>query len=185
MRITIVLLVVLASCSSNDKKEANKDAFIDIHQFFTDQVEHLTNSDVAVFKRTRMDSITNSDSFVSPDWSQELFAFIELDIKPAVWKTDFKRVHTHDDPNETSLVYETTNPNQKVKSFKIKEEDGKIQRFSAEIIEKGKISSSVTALSYTKNVGYTMSVERNTKIMGNESYQIVGQFFKNNNQNKK
>lgn len=63
--------------------------------------------------------------------------------------------------------------------FKIKQsEDGKVERFSAEIIEKGKISTSLTALSYTKNVGYTLRIERNTKIMGNESYQIVGQFYK-------
>lgn len=179
MRISVVLLVVLMSCSSKEKQDTNNDPFVDIHQFFLEEVGQLTDSDIGLFKRTRMDSTTNSDSFTKPEWSKELFAFIDLDIKPTVWKTDYMRVHPHDDPNESSLVYQTTNPKQRVKMFKIKQsEDGKVERFSAEIIEKGKISTSLTALSYTKNVGYTLRIERNTKIMGNESYQIVGQFYK-------
>lgn len=128
-----------------------------------------------------MGSETQTDSDATPDWTKELYAFLDLSIKPAVWKTDFiqEAYDAHDEPNETALVYTSTNEKQKVRLFKLKLNDAnEIERFSAELIEEGKISSTVTGLSYTKNVGYTLTIERDTKIMGNESYQIVGQFYK-------
>ncbi len=168
----------MLSCNTRNDREINRDAYIDVQQYFQSEVVALTANQTGLYKRTRMDSTTNSDSTDTPDWSKELFAFLDIKIKPAVWKTDFVRVETHDDPNETANVYKATNPNQKIQSFKIKlNPDSSINRFSAQIINEGKITSSITGISYTQNVGYTVHVNRSTKIMGTETYQIVGQFI--------
>ena len=146
------------------------------------EIATLTENQIGLFKRTRMDSTISSDSVNAPDWSKELYSFTDIVIKPAVWKTDFAYVDVVHDPNEVSEVFETTNPRQKIKKFKIKTNDtGDIIRFTAEIVDHGKLAHTVTLLSYTKNVGYTISIERDTKLIGNESYQIVGQFYKNKN----
>lgn len=172
----------MASCTTTNTTPPNEESFVDIHQFFESEVERLTEQSVGLYKRTRMDTTTASDSNAQPVWAKELYAFLDISIKPAVWKTDFTHVpyDEHEDINETAMVYKATNANQKVRLFKLKlNDDGQIQRFSAEITEKGKIATTITALSYTADVGYTLSVERSTKIMGNESYQIVGQFYQN------
>jgi len=184
--LVIVLSLLVCGCSVKQTTQVNSNKFIDIQQFFKDEVSRMSEAQTGLFKRTRMDTTTNSDSVLNPDWEKELFAFLDINIKPAVWKTDFTQVDTHDDPNETATVYTTTNPNQKVRTFKLElNPDSTIQRFTAEIIEQGKIASSVTGLSYTQNVGYTIKVDRTTKIMGSESYQIVGQFITNKKVNNK
>ncbi|GEM_PF-2202565 len=180
----IVLSILAFGCNTSSERSTNQDAFVDVQQFFQSEITLLTKNQTGLYKRTRMDSTSNSDTLNKPEWSKELFAFLDIKIKPAVWKTDFVRVETHDDPNETASVYETTNPNQKIQSFKIKlNPDSSINRFSAQIIDKGKISTSTTGISYTQNVGYSVHVNRSTKIMGTESYQIVGQFIHPKTQN--
>lgn len=178
----LVFTITIAGCSSTGSSPTNDTEFVDVHAFFESEVSKLTAEKTGVYKRTRMDELSKSDSTKTPDWSHELYAFLDLSIKPAVWTTDFIKtdIDAHDDPNESALVYTSTNSKQKIKLFKLKLDDsGQIVRFSAELVDEGKISSTVTGLSYTKNVGYSIAVERNTRIMGNESYQIVGQFFKN------
>jgi hypothetical protein len=181
-QIFLLFVLGLFGCTNQTSQDLNASSFVDIHGFFEAEVERLSATKVSVFKRTRMDTVSSSDSVATPLWSKELYAFLDVDIKPSVWKTDFQKMPvSHDEPNETADVYLSTNPNQHVNAFKIKlDESGNIERFSAEIIERGKISTSVTALSYTKNVGYSLSIDRETKLMGNESYQIVGQFYTNN-----
>ncbi len=174
-------MLTFVGCSSSNNTTTNDVEFVDVHAFFTAEVDRLTTERIGVFKRTRMGTETQADSNATPNWADELYAFLDLSIKPAVWKTDFAQVTSdeHEEPNETADVYVSTNPNQKIKTFKLKlDTEGHVQRFSAELIEKGKIATTVTGLSYTKNVGYTITIERDTKIMGNESYQIVGQLYK-------
>jgi hypothetical protein len=176
----LLLVFFFYSCTSTTSTSTNSEEYVDIAAFFKSEIEQLTTQNVGVFKRTRMDTTTNTDSVDSPEWSKELYAFSDIHIKPSVWNTDYVLVNSEDDPNEVSNVFTTTNSRQKIKMFKLKMDDnGKIDRFYAEVVERGKLALTVTMLTYTKNVGYSVTIKRDTKIIGNESYQIVGQFYKN------
>jgi hypothetical protein len=179
-QLLFLLPFVLFACKGQTNQPVNTGTYVDIHAFFESEVARLTQDSFGVYKRTRMDSTSNADSTDNPDWSKELYAFLDFNIKPTVWTTDFTKIEVEHDPNEVSDVYETTNSKQKIKTFKLKlNATGDIIRFSTEIIEKGKIANTTTLLSYTKDVGYSLKVDRQTKIMGNEFYQIVGQFYRN------
>jgi len=153
-----------------------------VHDFFVKETAELRKQDIGLIQRTNMDSISRKDTLTSVDWEKQLYAFLDIDIRSTIWATDFQPIDTKDDPNQEGYVFETTNSKQKVKSFTIHQnEEGDIYRFAARILDESKLSTTETLLSYTQKVGYTMTVNRSTKILGTENYQIVGQFIKKNN----
>lgn len=172
----------MISCQNNTSKQPNPVSFIDIHDFFEKEVSVLTQENIGLIQRTNMDSVSRQDTLTEVDWNKQLYAFLDVDIRSTIWTTDFQPVDTKDDPNQEGYVFESTNPKQKVKSFTIHQnEAGEIHRFAARILDESKLSTTETLLSYTQKVGYTMTVKRDTKILGTENYQIVGQFIKTNN----
>ncbi len=178
--IFILVVAIYSGCSQQSSLSTNDQTFVDIHAFFESEIAELDAKQPLLFKQTKMDTLTNTDTVTNLKWSDELFPFLDIDIKPSVWKTDFAYVEPNheNEPNETAMVFNTTNPNQRVKQFKVlKDENGAVQRFSATIFDDGKISTSKTLISYTKGVGYSIYVDRETKLMGIESYRIVGQFI--------
>lgn len=170
---------MICGCSSAPT-EAGEHEYYDFQEFFLDEINQLNSSNAQLIKRSSIDDNVHFDTLTEVDWDKELYAFKEIDIKEVAWQTDFKQVEDEHDINEHGLVFHTTNERQRYKEIKFDTTDGgNIYRFAIVMKDDSKLSPSTTMLSYTKDVGYTIKVDRDTRVLGSESFQIVGQIKSN------
>ena len=160
--------------------EAGEHDYYDFQELFLNEINQLKTSNAQLIKRSSIDDNVHFDTLTEVDWDKELYAFKEIDIKEVALQTDFKQVEDEHDINEHGLVFHTTNERQRYKEIKFDTTDGgKIYRFAVVMKDDSKLSPSTTMLSYTKDVGYTIKVDRDTRVLGSESFQIVGQIKSN------
>lgn len=170
---------MICGCSSAPT-EADEHEYYDFQEFFIEEINQLNKSNAQLIKRSSIDDNVHFDTLTEVDWNKELYAFKEIDIKEVAWQTDFKQVEDEHDINEHGLVFHTTNERQRYKEIKFDTTDGgNIYRFAIVMKDDSKLSPSTTMLSYTKDVGYTIKVDRDTRVLGSESFQIVGQIKSN------
>lgn len=170
---------MICGCSSTPT-EGNGHKFFDFHEFFMREITEFNTSNALLIKRSSIDDNVHCDTLTEVDWNKELYAFTEIEIKEVAWQTDFKQVDDEHDVNEHGLVFHTTNERQRYREIKFDTTDGgEIYRFAIVMNDDSKLSPSTTMLSYTKGVGYTIKVDRDTRVLGSESFQIVGHIKSN------
>lgn len=175
----MVLVLFVSACSSDTSTEQNTSEYTDIASFVKQEVDFLKNRGVVLVKRSSWQGETQTDTLKQVNWEEEMYPFLELDIKPTVWVTDFTLSDSSRNNGEIIREFKARNDLQELRSFSIitLAETGEIRRIDAEVKVANKLTTSIQKISYTKGIGYTIAGKRDTKALGSEDYQIVGQFY--------
>lgn len=175
--------MVISGCSRQPSLPGNTSTFVDISEFTSSELNWLTSEQPDLLKRSNWQGTSKTDTLNHVDWEKELYPFLELNIKPTVWSTDFTLSDSMVFDNKIIRTYRTTNPRQRVKEFQITTlmADGSIERLEATIEDHTRLTSSNQQISLTRGVGYSLAGLRKTKMLGNEDYQLIGQYLTKNN----
>lgn len=183
LKYTLVLLSILflVRCSTPNQMGANSSPWPDINGFVTAEISWLTNNNVVLIKRSSWQDKMESDTLNKANWKEEMYPFLELTIKPTIWKTDFKLVDSTVLENQTLKTFQTTNPRQRIKSITLVSDhkNGELKRLEAQLEDHNKLTTSTQRISITHHVGYSIAGKRDTKVIGDEDYQLVGRYYKN------
>lgn len=168
---------MLFACAPSGKSTKNTSDYFDMGIQLNEDLERYSDAYTLV-KRSRWNTVEKNDTIDSVDWNKQLYPLLGVTIKPSVWITDFTLTDSSWDGQELSRSFKTTNDYQRLKEFTLVTQGQQLIRFEAMTEEHNKLTRQVDKISYTPNVGYTFAGFKETKVMGKEEYQIVGQFIR-------
>ncbi len=179
--ITILAITLFLGCAQTDRLEVNTSEYSDINAFVKAEIDWLNKSHSQLIKHTTWQDQFDLDTSSKVDWEKELYAFLEIDIKQAIWKTDFELTDSVILKGNTIRTFKTTNERQRIRRIEITTSSDSIVQFDAEIRDQNKLTTSNQRISLTKHMGYSLIGNRKTKVLGDENYHLIGQYYHTNN----
>jgi hypothetical protein len=172
-KLFILLLIFISSCS-NQKEMKTKTAFFDIKGFFESEVKRLTNKKSTVNKNVRQNDQSEIKRNLSVDWGNELALFIASDINKPAWKDSYKI--SGDSVHFNYLAIDT---NLRTRSVEIKkDQQGRAVFFKIKNITRSKLYESSEELIYIPDSIYTITKNQSVRLLGKNTYQIIGTVLK-------
>lgn len=168
---TIGAIVFFQSCSSsNSEKQIQGETFFDIPQYFSKEIERLTNENPLVTKEVHSNAESETKDLHIKDWGNELSPFLNIDLNKEVYQNIIVKDSTHD-----TVHYSFLDNDVDLKSVRLIYQEGEIALIEIETKTKNLLYESDEKLHYSKGKKYSIEKVQKVKVLGQNEYKIIGQ----------
>lgn len=161
MKLKLLLFFVLVSLWACEKPKQNKEEkkYFDLKAWVAETVKQKSGKRCVLVKKTLIDGKSDKQALEQINWENELMLFAEADLNSPAMTDDYQIT---ENTAEKTVVYRSTNPNNKVKKMEIKGYPDLLSEINIDVSE--------------ANQFYEATRKMRLKLVDNQlvGYQIIG-----------
>lgn len=152
----------------------NKETYFSLKNYFEEESKRLAKNYGGIEKTAQINSKTETKTIKIENWSQELDAFIQSDINKPAWKSSYS---IERDSSQNLLIYKSTDPKLTTKKITIKKDsDDDVIAVLIEKLTENNLYTTKENLEYYPDSLYIIETTQAVRLLGKNSYKIVGYF---------
>ncbi|WP_437921596.1 hypothetical protein [Sphingobacterium sp. LRF_L2] len=170
---TAFITALFFSCQQQeDKSTVKKTTYIDIPQFFQQEIKRLATENPEIEKTVVKDSSSETKKMAIQDWSNELASFSTVDLNKPAYNGLIKK-----DSTDKRVIYTTNDPKIDLTSVEIQyDEQNTASVFLIKRRIKNLLYQTNEVLIYKKNQSYSIEKNQSVILLGDKHYQIQANF---------
>ncbi len=161
MKLKLLLFFALISSWACEKPKQAKEGkkYFDLKAWVAETVKQKSGKRCVLVKKTLIDGKSEKQALEQINWEHELMLFAEADLNSPALTDDYQIV---ENKAEKTMVYQSTNPNNKVQKMEIKGYPDQLSEIAIEVAE--------------TNQFYEAKRKMRLKLLDNQliAYQIMG-----------
>ena len=165
----LILLCAISSCTEDKKTPDIKNKYFDIRGFFDKEILRLSSENPTVQKTVVHNGISELKPVKIPNWKNELDVFSASDLNKPSWRDSYNINISND-----ALDYTARDSSLKIKKIRINKSGDKITSIDIETQVSNEIYNSTEILNYYPDSLYKIRKTQTVKLLGTNTYQIIG-----------